>query len=113
MKNGKTSVSITERSKCNELISACFQKNITNPQQTKPISTKIRKQLVAPKRIFISNALTTTNQRIYKQLRDLKTEGKIDKISFFNGIFSVHQPGKLHNINVYHSDQLENMLKPT
>jgi hypothetical protein len=112
-KNGKTTVTISEREKCNELISASFNTTITNPQQSQTNATKNGKQPVATKRIFISNALTTTNQLIYKQLRDLKARGTIDKISFFNGIFSIHQPGKLYNINIYNREQLENLKRTT
>jgi hypothetical protein len=87
LKNGKTSVTINEREKCNDLISASFKKFITNPTKSPTKSTHNQH------RVFISNALTTVNHRLYKQRRDLKTEGTIDRISFFNGIFSVHKPG--------------------
>jgi exonuclease III len=39
-KNGKTTVTITERGKCNELISASFQRTIKNLQQSQTNATK-------------------------------------------------------------------------
>jgi hypothetical protein len=104
LKNGKISVTITEREKCNDLISASFKKFIKNPTKSSTNATKTE-------RIFISNALTTTNQRLYKQLRDLKAEGTIDRISFFDGTFSVHQPGLQHNTKVFYCDQIKSLTK--
>jgi DNA-binding PadR family transcriptional regulator len=59
------------------------------------------------RRIFIGNSLTPTNQLIYKQLRDLKKQGFINKISFFDGIFAVHQQGKYEATKIHHTDQLK------
>jgi hypothetical protein len=96
LKNGKTSITITDREKCNELITASFKKFIANPTKS-PTSSKSHQH-----RVFISNALTPVNHRLYKKLRDLKTEGTIDRISFFNGTFSVHKPGQLYSTNIIH-----------
>jgi hypothetical protein len=112
LKNGKTSVTISEHAKCSKLISESFNNVINNPQRTTKNPKKHNKQKKNPpeapkERIFISNALTTTNHLLYKQLRDLKKEGIINKIAFFNGIFSAHQPGIQQSTYIYHIKQLE------
>jgi hypothetical protein len=117
LKNGKSSVTINEREKfylfifviwttsTGKPLVCSFKKFITNPTKSPTKSTHNQH------RVFISNALTTVNHRLYKQLRDLKTEGTIDRISFFNGTFSVHKPGQLHNTNILHSDQVTNLIE--
>jgi hypothetical protein len=112
LKNGKTQVTIIDEAKCNQLVAASFNKRITNSQtlstktyksQHKNITNKSKD---SSKRIFISNALTTTNQRIYKQLRDFKKEGFVQRISFFEGIFTVHRENN-QLTKIYHIDQLK------
>jgi hypothetical protein len=110
LNNGKREITISEREKCAELISASFKNVIKIPQQT-PTTLHNTKQKHGEKtsthRIFISNALTTTNQLFYKKLRDLKKEGIISKISFSNGLFAVHHPGKQQLVYIYNNKQLK------
>jgi hypothetical protein len=99
LKNKKLSVTFHEREKCGELISASFKNKIRNPLQTN--------KTCATERVFISNSLTTKNQRIYKQLRDMRKKNCIDKIGFFNGVFAVYQSRKGHPFYIHNSEQLK------
>jgi hypothetical protein len=110
-KSGKIKAKLSTTSKCDDLVSGSFKNKITNAQigtTTKTQATRNNTKNAATNldQIFINNALTISNQLIYKRIRDLKKDKKIFKITFRNSSFAVKPDESASYEYIYNIEQL-------
>lgn len=123
-RNGKIIATFREHQTANDLITASFKHKIdnstiglnastSNNNNSKIQNAKSGASLKDKKiPIFINNALTPMNQWLYKRLRDLKKDKKIEKISFRNSCFAIKIKDDGRFVPIYNENQL-NQLSPT